>query len=289
MWKHDVRVRGGGDGAGRLRWRLDGKGIGAVAGGLWLLLAASPATAQHQCEFQADRELTLPTGSVDALEITAGSGYLLVEGTSSASEIRVSATLCASSEERLEALEVVLERSGSEAVLDTDYPDWNDWGGRNQYARIDLEVEVPAGLDLHVKDGSGEAELRGVGSLTIQDGSGSLDLIDIGGDLDVRDGSGGLHIRGVRGDVEVRDGSGGLEIDDVAGSVRVSDGSGSVDIRSVDMDVVIARKGSGMIDVQEVGGDLTVEDSRRERVRYRDVQGAVDLPPERRRRRNRGG
>lgn len=252
---------------------------------LWVVFAvfSTALSAQQRCEFADRRDLTLPAGSLDELAITAGSGGMIVEGRAGTSDVRVTVTLCASSEDRLEALDVSLDASGSRGYLETEYPDWHDRGGHNQYARIDLMIEVPPSLRLRVRDGSGSIEMSGVGAVDIEDGSGGLELDDINGDIELDDGSGSVRIRGARGNVRIDDGSGGIEIEDVTGSVRLSDGSGQVDIRRVEENVIVDDKGSGTVDVSDVGGSLSVEGTRRERIRYRDVQGAVDLPPARRR------
>ena len=94
-------------------------------------------SAQRQCEFRDDVELR---GTAEAeLHVEAGAGRLVVRGSEGTGVIHVSATLCASDRERLEALEVSLDGDR----IRTDYPNQR-WGWGNNYARIDLEIEVPA-------------------------------------------------------------------------------------------------------------------------------------------------
>ena len=81
------------------------------------------------------------------------------------------------------------------------------------------------------------------------------------------------------GDVEVRDGSGSLTIHGVAGGVMIEDGSGGIGIEVVGGSVRIDEFGSGSVRVHDVDGDLVVTDGRRERIRFSDVRGVVDLPP----------
>jgi len=47
--------------------------------------------------------------------------------------------------------------------------------------------------------------------------------------------------------------------------------------------VSIDGVGSGGGSVRDVDGDLVVTDGRRERIRYSDIRGTLDLPPARRR------
>jgi len=250
-------------------------------------LYAPPAEAQRRCEVRDVRELTLPMNGIESLGIEAGSGSLLVEGRAGVSQIIVTATLCASSDDLMEDLDVRLEEARSRAQLDTKYPKRNGgWG--NRYARIDLEVVVPLGLDADIIDGSGGAEIRGIGSLTMDDGSGEIVISDLDGDLRLNDGSGEIEIRDIAGSVDVEDGSGEVEIQGVGGSVRIDDGSGSLRIDGVAQNVEVLDGGSGQVVVHDVDGDLTVKNTKRSRIRYENVGGQLDLPAERRRGR-RGG
>ena len=231
--------------------------------------------AQNRCEFRDDVELTAPASGT--LDVDAGAGRLIITGGEVAGEIRVEALLCASDRDRLDALRVTLD--GTE--LRTEYPRrMGGWG--NNYARIDLRVHVPAGQRVRVVDGSGSTEIAGVGDVEIRDGSGSMSLREVGSVV-IEDGSGSLRISDVTGDIDIQDGSGSLEIRTVTGDVVISDGSGSVRVEGVGGTVRIDEVGSGGVTVRDVGGDLIVTDGRRERIRYSDIRGTLDLPPARRR------
>lgn len=250
-----------------------------AAPAFWMVaMAAFPPgglSAQRQCEFRDDVELR---GTAESeLHVDAGAGRLVITGADGTSVVRVSATLCASDRERLEALDVSLDGGR----VGTDYPNQR-WGRGNNYARIDLEIEVPAATHVHVEDSSGSLTIRGVGDVKLKDGSGSIH-VENAGSVRVEDGSGSLSIQDADGDVEVRDGSGSLSIRRVTGGVMIEDGSGSIAIEAVGGSVRIDEFGSGGVNVRDVGGDLVVTDGRRERIRYSDVRGVVDLPPARRR------
>ena len=235
----------------------------------------SGLSAQRQCEFRDDVELR---GTAESeLLVDAGAGRLVIAGSDATGVFHVSATLCASDRERLEALRVSLDGDR----ISTDYPNrGRGWG--NNYARIDLEIEVPARTNISVEDSSGSLTIHGVGDVELKDGSGSVQIENVGSVL-VEDGSGSLRIRDASGDVEVRDGSGSMSIHGVTGGVMIEDGSGSISIEAVGGSVRIDEVGSGGVNVRDVGGDLVVTDGRRERIRYSDVRGVVDLPPARRR------
>ena len=261
----------------------------AVTVGAWFtvgaLLSTGPVAAQirgDRCEFVAELAAELPASESERLRVSAGSGSLVVRGVAGASEVTVTATACASDERILEEMAVSLERSGSTLDLETFYSDasWRD----NRYARIDLYVEVPLGMDAEIDDGSGSATLSGLGDLTVDDGSGELHVENIRGSVEIDDGSGEIEIRNVQGDVFVDDGSGSMDIIGVSGSVTLEDRSGSIDIRDVGQDVMAYEIGSGSMRVSGVEGDFTVRDGREERIRYSDVRGVVDIPEPRGRR-----
>ncbi|MCY4398961.1 MAG: hypothetical protein OXE96_06370 [Gemmatimonadetes bacterium] len=243
--------------------------LGAVA------VVPAGLAAQDRCEVRDELEIT--GAARGSLEVDAGAGTLAIRGRDGIGEIRVSATLCASDRDRFEELDVSL--SGDR--IETGYPNRNGGWGRN-YARIDLVVEVPPGTSVRVEDSSGSLTIEGVGEVDLKDGSGSMQLRDVGSVV-IEDGSGSLRVEGVSGDIEVEDGSGSLHIKSVTGNVVVSDGSGSIRVEAVGGTVRIDEVGSGGVSVRDVDGDLVVRDGRRERIRYSDIRGSLDLPPARRR------
>ena len=264
----------------------------AVARGAALLmgtlLSSGPVVGQTNldlCEFVAELSAESSASASERLSVSAGAGSLIVEGREGLSAVTVTATACVSDEWMLEEMDVVLERRGATVALETLYP----VGGlrRRGYARLEVLVEVPLGMETEIDDGSGAMTLTGLGDLTVDDGSGEIYVEDVRGYVEIDDGSGGVEIRDVQGDVFVDDGSGSIDIVGVTGSVTVEDGSGSVDIRDVGQDVLAYQIGSGTFRVARVEGDLTVQDGRAERIRYSDVQGVIDIPEPRRRRRDR--
>lgn len=99
--------------------------IASLTGVGLLVAACGPLSAQHydRCEVRRDVELDLPLNGIQLLDVTAKSGSLDIEGSSTARAVRVTATICASDEDRMEGLDVSLERSGSRAVVETIFPD----------------------------------------------------------------------------------------------------------------------------------------------------------------------
>ena len=216
---------------------------------------------QERCRFREVRELSSP--AAEMLRVKSGAGPVEITGEPGLAGFRVEATLCASDQRLLDGLAVSLDAG----ELETTYPDRGN--RRNSYASIGLAVRTPSGTGIELEDGSG-----------------SLQVEDAGGDVRVEDGSGSLRIEGVRGDVHLEDRSGSVAVSGVTGSVIVGeDGSGSLRIEDVGGSVRIGDPGSGGVSIEDVEGDLTVEQGRRRRIRYSGISGTVELPPERRRRR----
>lgn len=261
-------------------------------------LAAMPAAlaAQRDCRFTDVIELAVP--AVSTLRVDAGAGSLSIRGVEGTDEVRLVAKLCASDEGRLEDLGVTLRGDR----VETSYPSNRglSWG-RNRYARINLAIEVPVDTDLRLedgsgithihdtggyvtlKDGSGNISIRGVGAVIVEDGSGNIEVRRANGDVRLKDASGNLNIEDVNGSLVIEDGSGSLTIHEVTGDVSISDGSGSIRVWQVGGSVHMDRIGSGSVTVRDVEGDLVVSEGRRERIRYSNIRGKLDLPPARRR------
>lgn len=246
-------------------------GVVAVMGSWGGVEGSGEDVVLQDCDVEREVDLTVEGDGVQAVFVDSGSGELIVEGRADARGIVVRGTACASDEELLEMLDVTATRSGSLVSLETHYPtDRDRWGGGNRTARLDLTIIVPQGTEIEIVDRSGGIEVRGTGAVTIDDGSGGLDVRDIDGDVVIEDGSGGVEISDVRGEVLLRDGSGGIDIRDVTRNVRiVEDGSGSIRVDRVGGDFLVGRDGSGSI-------------------RHSSVEGRVEVPERRRRGRGRG-
>ena len=228
------------------------------------VLSVAPAAAE-------EKTLTLDSRDIRSLKISAGGGFLHIEGVDGLDKIQVIADVNADRD----GYELSLDRAGDAAVLVSRMKAWSFlWFGAQ---RIDLTVRAPARLKLDVEDGSGEIVLGGMkAAAVIRDGSGSTVVKDHGGSLELHDGSGGIDIQSVTGDVKIVDGSGGLSVKHVVGDVNISDGSGSIEVGDVDGHVTI-RDGSGGIDVDDVKRGLTIVSSGSGGLSTSRVQGGIDI------------
>jgi hypothetical protein len=229
-----------------------------------LALFATGLSASALADFQEVRELSLAARGVDTVSIESGAGSLDVIGVPGADDITVTATIELSGRNDDRAREVIESDMVLSLQKDSDRAElraWFDDGwGVGHSSQIHLEVRMPEGLHLEIDDGSGSVDIGNVrGDIMLEDGSGSLDMHDVGGNVEIEDGSGSISVSGVGGDLAINDGSGSITVRDVSGSVTVDDGSGNIDVRNVEEDLVIVDDGSGGLDFSQIGGRVDKE------------------------------
>jgi len=228
--------------------------------------------------------LNLKTTGIETVRIKCGAGYLKVTGVEGLDQIEVKAMLVVKGIDEDELAEfkedyvrLSLEKSGSRAILTSDVKSNFSVSSifKNKSARIDLDVRTPKNMKLEIDDGSGSIEINDMngdidledgsgsttienikGNLAVEDGSGSITLENISGNVKINDGSGSIDIKEVGGDLKVDDGSGSMDIYDIKGSVVVDDGSGSINIDGVEKDVYIKNAGSGGLSIDNVKGNV---------------------------------
>jgi len=224
-----------------------------------VMFTASLANAAWN-EYEEVRDLNLSAKGLSSLEIEAGAGSLEVIGVSGTDDIVVTATIQVPEDDADKArkeidsrLVLSLEKNGDNAVLKGYFKDGFMNFGDSPH--VQLEVRIPARLDLNVDDGSGSIVVDNVaGNIQLEDGSGSIQMTNVGGNVEIDDGSGSISIERVGGDLFVGDGSGSIKVRDVTGSVTVDDGSGSINVSDVEQDLIIEDDGSGSLDYSNIGG-----------------------------------
>jgi hypothetical protein len=257
------------------------------------LLAAAAAHAERDgCEISAERSGQLDLAGIQKVVILAGAGDLEVTGSTSTSRLEARGKACASSQALLDQTRITVRRDGSTATVETNMPEDNDG-----HSSIDLVVTLPSNLPVEAQDSSGDARLRGLKSLSIQDSSGDLNIesiaqlaqvrdssgdieIEKAGDVRLEDSSGDIEVEEVHGDVEVTsDSSGEIRIEEIGGKVHIAqDSSGGIHVAKVKGSVAVDSDSSGAIDVDTIGGDFTVTDDSSGGVKHRNVTGKVSVP-----------
>ncbi len=246
--------------------------------GLLVLIAAD---AQAECKFERLLDESLDVSGSQSLAIAAGAGDLEIAGVSGSDEVKISGKICVSEQQWLD--EARLETSsGDRAEINVVLPDvsggWSLWGSK--YAYMDLELEVPEGLALQLRDSSGDIEIEDISTLSIQDSSGDIEIRNAAGLVEIKDSSGDIEVRGLQGDFTIiSDSSGDILGSDIAGNVLVkADSSGDIRFTEVGKDVVVERDSSGDIIAENVGGDFRVLKDSSGKIRSEDMTGEVVIP-----------
>ena len=246
-----------------------------------LLYQFSTGVNADWCKFEKDINVTLDLASSETLAINAAAGELDVVGVSGSKQAVVTGKACASKEAWLEESGVSTS-SGKHAEISVDLPNtdggWTNWG--NNYATLDLRVEVPEDLALEIKDSSGEIFLKNIASVQVDDSSGDIEIENARGSVSINDSSGDIDIDTAEGDITIEsDSSGDINANDISGSVLVmQDSSGDIDVSRVSGNVTVERDSSGDISASDVGGDFRVLKDGSGSIRSNDVAGEVQTP-----------
>lgn len=204
-------------------------------GGLW-----GSSDLQHET-----RTLSLSTSGIDELKADTGAGSLEIIGEAGRTSIDVTAEIYFHDADEIQ---LSLEQDGDDAELVADF-NRSSYRGDSPY--INLVVRVPAELEVEVNDGSGSIVMRDIaGDIDIEDGSGSIN-VENAGNVDIDDGSGSITVRNLSGNLNVEDGSGSMDIEQVVGKVTIDDGSGGIVVRSVG-DLKVIESGSGSLRIEDV-------------------------------------
>lgn len=244
---------------------------------LALALTAAPAGAWDlDCRHSAERELRVDTAGASRIEIAARAGDLDVRA-GTAGQVLARGRACASSAEFLEQTQLRAVREGATLKVFVQVPEEMKGIGLF-YARLDLEIDVPAGVQVEVTDSSGDATITGVQLTRLTDSSGDATLRGITGDFEVNDSSGDLRVENAEGKVTITDSSGDIVVRGAREVVVRSDSSGDMDIARVAGSVRIENDSSGDIDVTDVGRDVAVLADTSGAVRVSAVKGTVSVP-----------
>lgn len=247
-----------------------------------LLLTPALAHAADRCQFDAPRNAALDLSGVRTLVIELGHHTLHLNGTPTATA-QVRGRACASSKERLAALQFTQRREGDRLILATERTASRDWTitlfGASSYAYLDLQVDVPANLPVELDIGSGDAHVANVGQLAVEVGSGDLQVTGVRGRFDAQVGSGDIKADDV-GETHVKSiGSGDFSANRVRGNIWIdSIGSGDADLRAIGGNVDVKSIGSGDLSVNGVAHDLHVVRVGSGEIAQRSVAGRVDIP-----------
>ncbi|HEY8586577.1 MAG TPA: DUF4097 family beta strand repeat-containing protein [Rhodanobacter sp.] len=245
-----------------------------------LLITPLAAFAAGSCKYEAPRNLQLDLAGVRSVQIDVHSQELQLSGSSSATTLVLTGRACASNQSALEKLQITQRRDGDRLLLDIGggSSGWKLFGGNGQ-ASLEVNVQMPQGLPLTVRVGSGDANVTGVQQLHSSVGSGDLHVRNLSGKLFASVGSGDIDAADI-GSLELGSvGSGDFKADGIKGDAHVgSVGSGDVVLRRVGGNVHADTLGSGDLNVRDVAGDFSLGAKGSGDVSHSGVKGKVSVP-----------
>ncbi len=244
-----------------------------------LLLVSGLATASD-CKHEDNRELTPDLDGIRLVRFEVTSHDLRVDGVAGDAATSMRVRACASDPDYLPQLVTDTRRSGDTLLVRIERKGRSSGIFFNaNYAYMEVEARLPAGLAYEIDLGSGDAHINGVASLSAEVGSGDLEVRGVAGPVTAKVGSGDIELDDI-GSLDVRSvGSGDLDASRIRGDVDVgSVGSGDVTLDGVGGNVRVGRIGSGDLDVDDVAGDLDVEQLGSGDVDHGRVRGKVSVP-----------
>ncbi len=267
---------------------------------VFMALSVSAVQATEYCAFSSQQQLTLQ--DVAKLKLSIAADQLRVTG-SDRSDIQLQATLCASSQDRLDEMQITHTQQADSADITLLPKQRNNsfsrsfWGGRNdKYSKFELVLQVPQSLLVELAVGSGTAELSNLQQLNLQLSSGDVNANAIKGNVEATISSGTFKLteagavklnalasgeavlKNIAGLYVYSVGSGDLKVSQIKGDARLASiGSGRVELTEQQGDLHIASVGSGDAIIKQLTGKLMIERVGSGSVSIADVKGDVQL------------
>ncbi len=232
----------------------------ALLAGTWAADAEGAVTGSFQRTISVDEGVSL--------DVSAGSGSIIVRGGDNTGQIEVTGRIKVRSgsffglfrkgDDKLEKY-VELFESEPPVVLEDGRLRVGHVKG-NKYGRntsISYEIVVPFDTEVKSHTGSGSQEVAGVSApVEVHTGSGSTTLTDIGGPVSASSGSGSIKADGIAGAFKARAGSGSITANGIAGAFEAHAGSGSIRLTQNAPGDVVVTTGSGSSDLRGIVGAL---------------------------------
>ncbi len=257
-------------------------------------LVGAPAREEVSREFS--RKVTLPAGA--RVSITSKNGDVVVRGAagneaSVRAFLRVSAAERADAEKFAGAVAFDVTTGAGELRLHVRYPDgepsrgfWDRiFGGRQLGYSVRLELQLPEGSPLEVRNGFGAVEVDEMkGGATIVNSNGPVVVRKGRGALRLETSFGRIHASRIAGDTVVANDNGDVTLSEITGNAWVRTRFGAVDVAHVSGSVEVQNDNQS-VTVSDVGGRATLTTSfggvTANRVRgdlmARNNNGSIDL------------
>ncbi|MDF1606077.1 DUF4097 family beta strand repeat-containing protein [Nocardioides sp. YIM 152315] len=182
------------------------------------------------------------TGPVSEIQVTGGSGELVVERSATASVVTIERKVRYHDDRPEDRYD---ELDGSVLQLNADCGD---------DCSIDYRITVPDEVDVVGQLGSGDFRLSDIASAEVVTGSGDISISGVAAGVVAEAGSGEVTIDDASGPVEAKTGSGDIRIEEAVGAVNAEAGSGDTTISLAMPQDVVAETSSGDLSVAVPAG-----------------------------------
>lgn len=199
---------------------------------LFFLASLSWATAQEKIE------RTFSGVQVVKLTTSSGNGFIKRSNTD---EIKVTVEFTYDEDD----YEPTFEKRGDVLEIEEEFR-------RSRWTKgyAEWTLEIPNGLELDFRTGSGNIEVRGVNlELNTNTGSGNIEIDELNGELKASTGSGNITLSDIQGDMKANTGSGSIRMENAEGAAKFNTGSGNIRVRQTHGELSF-NTGSGNIDVE---------------------------------------
>jgi DUF4097 and DUF4098 domain-containing protein YvlB len=240
-----------------------------VSGGTSANSAEETVQKRFKAESVRSIQSTTDSGSIRVLPVESGPDEIRVQATKTLHGAESADTL----KSLLAEVTVQAELVNGALVLSAKNP--ADFEKRNISVVIDYVVTVPPRLAVDLRTGSGAISVRGVqGGSKLHSDYGSIDLRDVGANLDVSTNSGsvsieqalnttGIAAKSSYGNIDLRQVAGSIAAETDSGSVTVNDAerAGSIKLHSGYGNVTVSNA-SGMLEATSSSGTVKLSNSR---------------------------
>jgi hypothetical protein len=245
-----------------------------------LALSSGLVLANERCEYSTEQQLTL--NDVQRLQLTMASDQLKLTG-GKGNDVKVQARLCASSQKRLDELQLTSRQQGVSTQLQL-LPERRSnqfssglFGRGGNYAWFDLTIEVPAAMLLDLTLSSGSASIENIAAMELVLSSGRVQASRIAGPVSSTVSSGQFTLAEA-GPVQLNALSSGQVRLSQVGAVQASSvSSGQLSIETAAGDVSLDNLSSGQIRVSNVQGSVRIGRISSGSARVSDVEGNAEF------------
>lgn len=213
--------------------------VGATAG-----VGVAASTSEERSDAYA--------GDVTMLRVDNGAGRVVVQA-ADVDQVQVRRT----AEWRLQEPTEEITVDGGELVVTSRCGDTNGWMWLFTSCKIDYDIQVPRGLAVDARSGTGRLKVTGTqGPVSVDSGAGRVEITGAQGRVTARSGAGRVSIADVTGtSVDAHSRAGAVMLSRIGAEVdvRARSDAGAVELRDVTSPVLSARSNAGAVTVRTTG------------------------------------